>query len=48
MDVEWSKIVELDHPWYRGVTLYTIIRGAAHNSKWYQRYLNCLDLAKFI
>ena len=48
MDVEWSKLVELEHPWYQGVTLYTISSGAEHNSKSYQRYLDCLDLAKFI
>ena len=48
MDMEWSKLVELDHPWYQGVTLYTISRDAEHNSESYQRYLNCLNLAKFI
>jgi hypothetical protein len=48
MDVERSTVVELDHPWYRGVKLYTISRGAEHNSKSHQRYLNCLDLAKFV
>ena len=48
MDVEWSKLVELEHPWYQGVTLYTISRRAEHNSKSYQRYLDGLDLAKFI
>ena len=48
MDMEWSKLVELDHPWYQGVTLYTISSGAEHNSKSYQRYLDCLDLAKFV
>ena len=48
MDMEWSKLVELEHPWYQGVTLYTISRDAAHESKSYQRYLDGLDLAKFI
>ena len=48
MDVERSTLVELDHPWYQGVTLYTISSSAAHNSKSYQRYLDGLDLAKFI
>ena len=48
MDVEWSKLGKLDHPWYQGVTLYTTNGGAAHNSKSYQRYLDGLDLAKFI
>ena len=48
MDVERSKLGELDHPWYQGVTLYIISRRAEHNSKSYQRYLDCLDLAKFI
>ena len=48
MDVEWSTVLELDHPWYRGVTLYTISRRAEHNSKSYQRYLDGLDLAKFV
>ncbi len=48
MDVEWSTVVELEHPWYQGVKLYTISRGADHNSKSYQRALDCLDLAKFI
>ena len=48
MDMEWSKLVELEHPWYQGVRLYTIISGAQHNSESYQRYLDCLDLAKFI
>ena len=48
MDMEWSKLVELDHPWYQGVTLYTISSGAADNSKSYQRYLDGLDLAKFV
>ena len=37
MDMEWSTLVELDHPWYQGVTLYTISRGAEHNLKSYQR-----------
>ena len=37
MDMERSTVVELDHPWYRGVTLCTISRGAEHNSKSYQR-----------
>ena len=48
MDVERSTLVELDHPWYQGVKLYTISRRAQHNSKSYQRYLDGLDLAKFI
>ena len=48
MDMERSTPVELDHPWYQGVTLYTISRRAEHNSKSYQRYLDCLDLAKFV
>ena len=48
MDVERSTLVELDHPWYQGVTLYTTSSGAAHNSKSYQRYLDCLDLENCI
>ena len=48
MDVEWSTVVELEHPWYRGVKLYTISSGAEHNSESYQRYLNCRDLENFI
>ena len=48
MDVEWSTVVELEHPWYQGVKLYTIRRGAKHNSESQQRYLNCRDLATFI
>ena len=48
MDMEWSKLVELEHPWYQGVRLYTIISGAQHNSMSYQRYLDGLDLEKFI
>ena len=48
MDMKRSKLAELDHPWYQGVKLYTISRGADHNSKSYQRALDCLDLAKFI
>ena len=48
MDMEWSTPVELDHPWYQGVTLYILSRGAEHNSESYERYLNSLDLAKFI
>ena len=36
MDVERSKLVKLEHPWYQGVTLYTISRDAEHNSKSYQ------------
>ena len=48
MDVEWSTVLELDHPWYQGVTLYTISRGAEHNSESQQRYFDCLDLEKFI
>ena len=47
MDVEWSTVVELEHPWYRGVKLYTISRGAAHNNESQQRYLDCLDLENF-
>ena len=45
MDMEWSRLVELEHPWYQGVTLYTISRDAAHESESYQRYLDGLDLA---
>ena len=48
MDVEWSTVVELEHPWYQGVKLFTISRGAKHNSESYQRYLNCRDLENFI
>jgi len=50
MVVEWSTVVELEHPWYRGVRLYTISRGAEHNneSQQQQRYLNCHDLENFI
>ena len=48
MDMERSILVELEHPWYRGVTLYTISRRAEHNTKSYQRYLDGLDLAKFV
>ena len=48
MDMEWSKLVKLDHPWYQGVKLFTTSRGAEHNTKSYQRYLDCLDLAKFV
>ena len=48
MDVEWSTVVELEHPWYQGVKLYTISSGAEHNSESYQRYRNCLDLENFI
>ena len=43
MDVEWSTVVELEHPWYRGVKLYTISTGAEHNSESYQRYRNYLE-----
>ena len=43
MDMEWSKLVELEHPWYQGVKLYTINRGAKHNSESQQRYLNYLE-----
>ena len=32
MDVEWSTVVELEHPWYQGVKLYTISRGAEHTT----------------
>ena len=42
MDMERSKLVELDHPWYQGVTLYILSRGAEHNSESYQRYLDGL------
>ena len=48
MDMEWSKLVESEHPWYRGVKLYTISSSAEHNSESDQRYLNRLDLAKFV
>ena len=48
MDVEWSTVLELEHPWYRGVKLYNIIRGAEHNSESCQRYRNCRDLENFI
>ena len=48
MDMEWSTVAELEHPWYQGVKLYTISRGAEHNSESYQRYLNCRDLENFI
>ena len=48
MDVEWSTVVKLEHPWYQGVKLYTISRGVAHNSESQQRYLNCRDLENFI
>ena len=48
MDMERSTVVELDHPWYRGVKLYTITSGTEHNSKSYQRYLDCLDLANVL
>ena len=48
MDVEWSTVVELEQPWYQGVKLYTISRGAEHNSESYQRYHNCRDLENFI
>ena len=48
MDMEWSTVVKLDHPWYQGATLHTISSGAEHNSESYQRYLDCLDLAKFV
>ena len=36
MDVEWSKLVELEHAWYQGVKLYTISRDAKHNNESYQ------------
>ena len=36
MDVKWSKLVKLDHPWYQGVTLFTTSRGAEHNTKSHQ------------
>ena len=48
MDMKRSTLVESDHPWYQGVTLYTISRRAEHNTKSYQRYLDGLDLAKFV
>ena len=48
MDVEWSTVLEWDHPWYQGFMLCSISSGAEHNSKSYQRYLDCLDLAKFV
>jgi len=48
MVVEWSTVVELEHPWYRGVKLYTISRGAEHNNESQQQYLNCRDLENFI
>ena len=48
MDVEWSTVVELEHPWYQGVKLYTISSGAEHNSESYQRYRICRDLENFI
>ena len=48
MDVEWSTILQSEHPWYQGVKLYTISRGAKHNSESQQRYLNCRDLENFI
>ena len=48
MDMEWSKLLELEHPWYQGVKLYNISRRAEHSSESYQRYLDRLDLAKFI
>ena len=48
MDMEWSTVVELEHPWYRGVKLYTISSGAEHNSESQQRYLDCLDMENFI
>ena len=48
MDMEWSTVLEWEHPWYHGVTLYTISRRAAHNSNSYQRYLDGLDLANFV
>ena len=37
MDMEWSTVVELEHAWYQGVKLYTISRGAEHNSGSYHR-----------
>ena len=43
MDVEWSTVVELEHPWYQGVNLYTISRGAEHNSESQQRYRKYLE-----
>ena len=39
MDMEWSKLVELEHPRYQGVKLYTITSGAEHNSKSYDDYI---------
>ena len=46
MDMKRSTILESDHPWYRGVKLYTS-SGAEHNIKSYQRYLDCLGLENF-
>ena len=43
MDMEWSTVVELEHPWYQGVKLYTISRGVAHNSESQQRYRKYLE-----
>ena len=43
MDVEWFKLVELEHAWYRGVKLYTISRGEEHNSESQQRYRKYLE-----
>ena len=48
MDVDWSTVVELEHPWYQEVKLYTISSGAEHNNESQQRYLNCRDLENFI
>ena len=48
MDVEWSTVVESEHPWYRRVALYTISRDTEHNSESQQRYRNCRDLENFI
>ena len=48
MDMEWSKLVKLDHPWYRGVTLFTTSRGAEHNTKSYLLYLDWLTLARLV
>ena len=39
---------EVGAPMYRGVELYTISRGAEHNSESQQRYRNCRDLENFI
>ena len=48
MVLECSTVVELEHPWYQGVRLYTISSGAEHNSESQERYRNCRDLENFI